>query len=50
MRQLHTRAVTLANHVSTAEELQSAALRLLRPELPLTLRLMGIRWAACVDV
>lgn len=43
--QVHTRAVTLPNYVSSAEDLCKAAVRLMRPELPLTLRLMGIRRA-----
>ncbi len=43
--QLHTRALTLPHYVSTAQQLHAVALRLLRPELPLTLRLIGIRRA-----
>ena len=41
--QLHTRAATLPNYVSSAEELTAVGLRLMRAEYPLTLRLIGIR-------
>ncbi len=37
---LRTRAVTLPRHVSSAEDLLREALKLLRPELPITIRLM----------
>lgn len=45
--QLHTRAVTLPNYVSTAGELTAVALRLMRADYPLTLRLIGIRCIMC---
>jgi hypothetical protein len=41
--QLRTRAVTLPGHISTAQQLFQAADQLLRPELPFTARLIGIR-------
>lgn len=42
--QLHTRAATLPGYVSSAEQLMETAMQLLRPELPITVRLMGIRY------
>ncbi|PNH03025.1 DNA polymerase kappa [Tetrabaena socialis] len=41
-----TRAVTLPRHMRTAADILPAVLRLLRNEMPLTLRLMGVRMAA----
>ena len=40
---MRTRAATLGNYVAAAAEIRAEALRLLRAELPLELRLMGIR-------
>eukprot|EP00208_Stichococcus_sp_RCC1054_P006025 CAMPEP_0206147638 /NCGR_PEP_ID=MMETSP1473-20131121/34031_1 /ASSEMBLY_ACC=CAM_ASM_001109 /TAXON_ID=1461547 /ORGANISM="Stichococcus sp, Strain RCC1054" /LENGTH=946 /DNA_ID=CAMNT_0053544649 /DNA_START=259 /DNA_END=3099 /DNA_ORIENTATION=+ len=44
--ELHTRAATLPGYISSAEQLLEVALQLLRPELPITVRLMGIRVSA----
>lgn len=44
--ELRTRAVTLPGHISTAQQLFQAADQLLRPELPFTARLIGIRVSA----
>ncbi len=41
--QLRSRATTLQQYVWTAEQLEAVTLRLLRAELPLDLRLMGVR-------
>jgi len=41
--EVRTRAVTLGGYVSAAGDIRAEALRLLRAELPLELRLMGIR-------
>ena len=49
MLQLHTRAATLPNYVSSAEELTAVGLRLMRAEYPLTLRLIGIRCCGTKD-
>ena len=41
--QLRTRAATLPQYIWTAKQLEAAALRLMRAEYPLDLRLMGVR-------
>ena len=41
--QLRTRATTLNHYISSADELYAAGLRLLQAELPVELRLMGLR-------
>ncbi|EGZ28529.1 hypothetical protein PHYSODRAFT_552269 [Phytophthora sojae] len=43
-----SRSVTLASAIFTAEDLYSSAVELLRRELPLTLRLLGVRAATLV--
>ncbi|KAK9820063.1 hypothetical protein WJX72_005623 [[Myrmecia] bisecta] len=48
--ELRTRAITLPVHVSSAEDILAPALRLLRVELPLELRLMGIRMSNFKEV
>ena len=44
--QLKTRAVTLGRYISSEEEIQEAALKLLRAELPVEVRLMGLRMSS----
>lgn len=41
--EVRTRAVTLPRHIHTAEDILGTALRLLRAELPVEVRLMGLR-------
>lgn len=41
--QLKTRAITMSRYISSEQEIQEAALRLLRAELPIEVRLMGLR-------
>lgn len=48
--QVRTRAVTLPQHISSAQDLLVAGLRLLRPELPLELRLIGLRASNFLEV
>ena len=48
--EVRTRAVTLQQPVSTAQEILQAALRLLRAEMPIEIRLMGIRVSSFVEV
>ncbi len=38
--EVRTRAATLARHISSAEDIQREALKLLRAEMPITIRLM----------
>jgi hypothetical protein len=47
--QIRTRAFTLPHPVSTAPELYAAAHRLLLPQLPCELRLMGLRVSGFVE-
>lgn len=48
--QVRTRAVTLGSHISAGADIRAEALRLLRMELPLELRLMGIRMSSFFQV
>ena len=48
--QVRTRAVTLAAYISAGAGIRAEALRLLRMELPLELRLMGIRMSSFFQV
>lgn len=48
--EVRTRAVTLQQPVSTAQEILQPALRLLRAEMPIEIRLMGIRVSSFVEV
>ena len=48
--ELKTRATTLDHYISTAEELISVGLKLLRAELPIELRLMGLRLSSFFEV
>ena len=48
--QVRTRAVTLGQHISAGADIRAEALRLLRMELPLDLRLMGIRMSSFFQV
>lgn len=41
--QIRTRATTLSKYIFSAEDIAAAALKLLKAELPITLRLLGIR-------
>ena len=50
MLQVRTRAVTLGSHISSVTDISAEALRLLRMELPLELRLMGIRMSSFFQV
>ena len=50
MPQVRTRAVTLGSHISAGADIRAEALRLLRMELPLELRLMGIRMSSFLQV
>ena len=50
MPQVRTRAVTLGSHISAGADIRAEALRLLRMELPLELRLMGIRMSSFFQV
>ena len=48
--QVRTRAATLPQFISASEAINSAALRLLRPELPIEIRLMGLRMSNFLEV
>ena len=50
MPQVRTRAVTMGSHISAGADIRAEALRLLRMELPLELRLMGIRMSSFFQV
>ncbi|KAG2446814.1 hypothetical protein HYH02_008374 [Chlamydomonas schloesseri] len=43
--EVHTRAATLPRHARTVSDILPAVLRLLRAEMPVTIRLMGVRMA-----
>lgn len=48
--EVRTRAHSLPQHISTAAEIEAAALRLLREELPIEIRLMGMRMSHFLEV
>ena len=48
--QLKTRAVTLPHHIFSKEDIEAVALRLLRAELPIQVRLMGLRMSSFLEV
>lgn len=50
MLQVRTRAATLPQHVDSCEAILAAALRLLRPEQPIDVRLMGLRMSNFLEV
>ena len=47
---MRTRAATLPQHISATDQILSAALRLLRAELPIEIRLMGLRMSNFAEV
>ena len=47
---MRTRAATLPQAINTSEAVNAAALRLLRPELPIEIRLMGLRMSNFLEV
>ncbi|BDA41352.1 probable DNA polymerase IV at N-terminal half [Coccomyxa sp. Obi] len=47
--EVRTRAATLARHISGYDDIFREALKLLRPELPITIRLMGIRLSGFLE-
>ncbi|KAL3138793.1 hypothetical protein ABBQ32_005635 [Trebouxia sp. C0010 RCD-2024] len=48
--EVRTRAQSLPQHISTAAEIQAVALRLLTEELPIEIRLMGMRMSHFLEV
>lgn len=48
--EVRTRAHSLPQHISTAAEIQAVALRLLKAELPIEIRLMGMRMSHFLEV
>lgn len=49
MFQIRSRAATLPGHVSSSAEILGPALRLLRQEYPVTVRLLGIRCSGFLE-
>lgn len=48
--EVRTRAHSLPQHISTAAEIEAVALRLLKAELPIEIRLMGMRMSHFLEV
>ena len=48
--EVRTRAHSLPQHINTALEIEAVALRLLRAELPIEIRLMGMRMSHFLEV
>lgn len=48
--EVRTRAHSLPQHISTAAEIEVVALRLLKAELPIEIRLMGMRMSHFLEV
>jgi len=48
--ELRSRAHSLPQHISTASEIEAVALRLLKAELPIEIRLMGMRMSHFLEV
>lgn len=48
--EVRTRAQSLPQHIGTAAEIEAVALRLLREELPIEIRLMGMRISHFLEV
>lgn len=47
--QLRTRAMTLPKYIHTASDILAAALKLLQAELPIEVRLMGLRMSSFLE-
>ena len=48
--EVRTRAHSLPQHISTTAEIEAVALRLLKAELPVEIRLMGMRMSHFLEV
>ena len=48
--EVRSRAHSLPQHISTASEIEAVALRLLKAELPIEIRLMGMRMSHFLEV
>lgn len=48
--EVRTRAHSLPQHISTAADIEAVALRLLKAELPIEIRLMGMRMSHFLEV
>lgn len=48
--QVRTRAVTLPQHINSSSAIHLAALRLLRAEMPIEIRLMGLRMSNFLEI
>ena len=48
--EVRTRAHSLPQHISTAPEIEAVALRLLKAEVPIEIRLMGMRMSHFLEV
>jgi len=48
--EVRSRAYSLPQHISTASEIEAVALRLLKAELPIEIRLMGMRMSHFLEV
>lgn len=47
-QQVRTRAITLQKYTCSTEDILKYACKLLKPELPVSLRLIGIVWLCCI--